>query len=306
MAINQNEIQQLGHLELIAKQVVEGFITGLHKSPFHGFSVEFAEHRLYNAGESTRFIDWKLYGRTDKMFVKRFEEETNLRCQLVVDNSSSMHYPEPDKKNPGVLNKIAFASNCAAAITYLLKMQRDAVGLSIFSDKVDLNTPAKSTTVHHKLLYASLERAIAAPKELCKTSAAKALHEIAESIHKRSLVAIFSDMFEASNSADLFSALQHLKYAKHEVILFHVVDKSKELDFNFENRPYEFIDVETGEKVKVHSNQVRSAYLNAMTTFEKELKLKCAQYKIDFVEADINKGYKQVLMPYLIKREKML
>jgi uncharacterized protein (DUF58 family) len=306
MAINQNEIQQLGHLELIAKQVVEGFITGLHKSPFHGFSVEFAEHRLYNAGESTRFIDWKLYGRTDKMFVKRFEEETNLRCQIVVDNSSSMHYPEPDKKHPEVMNKITFSSYCAAAITYLLKMQRDAVGMSIFSDKVDVNTPAKSTTVHHKLLYSYLEKAIQQPKELCKTSAAKAIHEIAESIHKRSLVVIFSDMFEAANAADLFSALQHLKYAKHEVILFHVVDKSKELDFNFENRPYEFIDVETGEKVKVHSNQVREAYLDAMTTFEKELKLKCAQYKIDFVEADINKGYKQVLMPYLIKREKMM
>lgn len=305
MAINQNEIQQLGHLELIAKQVVEGFITGLHKSPFHGFSVEFAEHRLYNAGESTRFIDWRLYGRTDKMFVKRFEEETNLRCQIVVDNSSSMHYPEPDKKQQ-VFNKITFASYCAAALTHLLKMQRDAVGLSIFSDKVDVNTPAKSTTVHHKLLYSYLEKAIQTPKELCKTSAAKALHEIAESIHKRSLVVVFSDMFEAGNAADLFSALQHLKYARHEVILFHVVDKSKELEFTFENRPYEFIDVETGEKVKVHSNQVRTGYLEAMNAFEKELKLKCAQYKIDFVEADINKGYKQVLMPYLIKREKMM
>ncbi len=307
MVINQNEIQQLGHLELIAKQVVEGFITGLHKSPFHGFSVEFAEHRLYNSGESTRFIDWKLYGRTDKMFIKRFEEETNLRCQLVVDNSSSMHYPEPDKKNPQQLNKITFSAYCAASIAYLLKMQRDAVGLSIFSDKVEVSTPAKSTTVHHKLLYTYLERAIAENPQQRQTSAASALHQIAENIHKRSLVVIFSDMFEAGgNSAELFSALQHLKYAKHEVILFHVVDKSKELDFSFENRPYEFIDVETGEKVKVHSNQVRTAYLEAISTFEKELKLKCAQYRIDFVEADINKGYRQVLLPYLIKREKMM
>ncbi|MEO8147149.1 MAG: DUF58 domain-containing protein [Bacteroidia bacterium] len=307
MAINQNEIQHLGHLELIAKQVVEGFITGLHKSPFHGFSVEFAEHRLYNTGESTRFIDWKLYGRTDKMFVKRFEEETNLRCQLVVDNSSSMHYPELDKKNPSLMNKITFSAYCAASITHLLKMQRDAVGLSIFSDKVEVSTPAKSTTVHHKLLYNYLENAIAENPQLRKTSAASALHEIAENIHRRSLVVIFSDMFEAGgNESELFSALQHLKYAKHEVILFHVVDKTKELDFAFENRPYEFIDVETGDRVKVHSNQVRTAYLEAMSTFEKELKLKCAQYKIDFVEADINKGYKQVLMPYLIKREKMM
>ena len=190
---------------------------------------------------------------------------------------------------------------------YLLKMQRDAVGLSIFSDKVEVSTPAKSTSVHHKLLYNYLEKAIAENPQQRKTSAASALHEIAENIHKRSLVAIFSDMFEAGgNESELFSALQHLKYAKHEVILFHVVDKTKELDFAFENRPYEFIDVETGDRVKVHSNQVRTAYLEAMSAFEKELKLKCAQYKIDFVEADINKGYKQVLMPYLIKREKMM
>lgn len=307
MAINQNEIQQTGHLEFIARQVVEGFITGLHKSPFHGFSVEFAEHRIYNAGESTKHIDWKLYGRTDKLFVKRFEEETNLRCQVILDNSSSMHYPEPDKKQPDLRNKITFSAYCAASIMYLLKMQRDAVGLSIFSDTVELQTPAKSTTVHHKLLYQKLDQAISAPATRRKTFAAEALHQIAEHIHKRSLVVIFSDMMEdASNDhKDIFNALQHLKYNKHEVILFHVVDKSKEIDFNFENRPYLFIDVETGEQVKVHSNQVKDQYVEAMAAYKKELMLKCAQYKIDFVEADIQAGYRQVLLPYLIKREKM-
>ena len=144
--INTGEIQQLSHLELLAKQVVEGFITGLHKSPFHGFSVEFAEHRLYNKGESTKHIDWRLYGRTDKLFVKRYEEETNLRCQLIIDNSSSMHFPDESKGK--VQNKINFSVHAAAAIAYMLRMQRDAVGLSIFSDQIEINTKAKSSSGH--------------------------------------------------------------------------------------------------------------------------------------------------------------
>jgi len=305
MALTPKEYTQFTHLELIARQVVEGFITGLHKSPFHGFSVEFAEHRIYNTGESTRHIDWKLYGKTDKLFTKRYDEETNLRCQLIVDNSASMHFPEFDKKNPNVLNKITFSAHCAASIMQLLKMQRDASGLSIFSDQVELNTPAKSSTVHHKLLLHKLEEAIASNGS-SSTQLASALHQIAETIHKRSLVIIFSDMFEnTGDSKELFSALQHLRYNKHEVILFHVVDKRLELDFSFENRPYQFIDVESGQEVKVHTSQVREAYLKNINSFKNELSLKCAQYRIDFVEADVNKGYKQVLMPYLMKRAKM-
>ena len=308
MPINQQEVQQISHLELLARQVVEGFITGLHKSPFHGFSVEFAEHRLYNTGESTRHIDWKLYGRSDKLFVKRYEEETNLRCHIILDNSSSMHFPGVDLLEKGVMNKITFSAHCAAAIMNLLKMQRDAVGLSVFSDKLDVNTPARSSTLHQKLLYMKLEEAMnSGGTEVKKqTAAAEALHQVADTIHKRSLVVILSDMMDSTgNINDLFNALQHLKYNKHEVILFHVNDKKLEMDFKFDNRPYQFIDVETGEKVKVHSNQVRDIYLEKMSKFHRELKLKCAQYKIDFIEADIHEGYKQVLLPYLIKRQKM-
>ncbi len=305
--INQQQIHTLGHLELLAKQVVEGFITGLHKSPFHGFSVEFAEHRIYNTGEPTRHIDWKLYGRTDKLFVKRYEEETNLRCQLVLDNSSSMHYPDADKKKPEVQNKITFSAYCCAAIMNLLKMQRDAVGLTVFSDRIETHTAAKSSSVHHKLLYRKLEDALADHNEKRKTSASDALHEIAENIHKRSLIIIFSDMFDnaGKDSQELFNALQHLKYAKHEVILFHVTDKSKEEDFEFQNRPYQFIDVETGDQVKVHSNQVKDIYIKAMADYKKELLLKCAQYRIDVVEADISQGFHHVLMSYMIKRQRM-
>lgn len=287
---------------------MEGFITGLHKSPFHGFSVEFAEHRLYNKGESTRHIDWKLYGRTDKLFIKRYEEETNLRCQIIIDNSSSMYFPVPDGKSAKD-NKITFSVYCAAALIELLKRQRDAVGLSTFSDNVEVQTGARSSSLHHKMLYHELEKMIQPRKadEHKKTSAVKALHQIAEAIHKRSLVIIFSDMMDSqADSDELFSALQHLKHNKHEVILFHVTDKQKEQDFEFENRPYRFIDMETGEEVKLHPNEIKETYLKEMSDYKKELMLKCGQYKIDFVEADINLGFDQVLMPYLVKRTKML
>ncbi len=307
-SIDQKSIRQFTHLELIAKQVVEGFITGLHKSPFHGFSVEFAEHRLYNKGESTKHIDWKLYGRTDKLFMKRYEEETNLRCQLIIDDSTSMYFPIPDGKDHKQ-NKITFSVHCAAAMIELLKRQRDAVGLSIFSEKVDVHTPAKSSSLHHKMLYHELEKRIQ-PHDVKinrKTSAISALHEIAEGIHKRSLVMIFSDMMDSTADADeLFSALQHLKHKKHEVILFHVTDKGKEMEFDFENRPYRFVDMETGEEIKLHPNEIKDSYLTQMAEYKKELMLKCGQYKIDFVEADINQGFDQVLMPYLVKRTRMM
>jgi uncharacterized protein (DUF58 family) len=306
--INQQPLQQFTHLELIAKQVVEGFITGLHKSPFHGFSVEFAEHRLYNKGESTKHIDWKLFGRTDKLFIKRYEEETNLRCQIIIDDSSSMYFPIPDEKT-GKKNKITFSAYCAAAIIALLKNQRDAVGLSVFSEEVEFHSAAKSSSLHHKMLYHQLEKLIQPydVKVHKKTSAVEALHQIADSIHKRSLVVIFSDMMDSkSNAEELFSALQHLKHNKHEVVLFHVVDKEKEMDFEFDNRPYRFIDMETGEEVKLHPSQIKETYLAQMADYKKELMLKCGQYKIDFVEADINLGFDQVLMPYLVKRTRMM
>jgi len=305
MAIDFQEVRGLGNIELIARQVVEGFITGLHKSPMHGFSVEFAEHRIYNKGESTKHIDWKLFARSEKLFVKRYEEETNLRCQIVLDNSSSMYFPEDDEDSE-VFNKITFSAYCAASIMLLLKKQRDAVGLSVFSEDVEIHTPAKSSSVHHTMLYNELDKLLGKRIGSKKTSAADALHHIADNIHKRSLVVIFSDMMDNStNQEDLLSALQHLRHNKHEVILFHVVDKKKEVDFDFENRPYRFIDNETGEEVKVHPNKVKKQYIESMDNFIRNLKLRCGKYKIDFVEADINLGFKQVLQPYLLKREKL-
>lgn len=304
--LNESTIRDLGNLELLARQVVEGFIIGLHKSPFHGFSVEFAEHRLYNQGEAMKNIDWKVFARTDKLFTKRFEEETNLRCQIVIDASSSMYFPEVTRESKDYINKLRFSAIASAALMNLLLKQRDAFGLSIFDDDLQIQSNVKSSTSHYRLMLTYLDQIIHNPERNKSTSAAKSLHQIADSIHKRSMIIIFSDMFEqTANTDELFSALQHLKHNKHEVVLFHVVDKSKEVDFEFSNRPYLFIDMETGEKVRLQPNQVKTHYISQMKEFMEQLQFKCLQYKIDFVEADIHKGFRNILQSYLVKRTRM-
>jgi len=304
--IDRRRFQSLGRLELLAKQAVEGFITGMHKSPFHGFSVEFAEHRQYNTAESTRFIDWKLFARTEKLFVKRYEEETNLRCQILIDTSSSMYFPNGIKPEGEDYNKIKFSIYGAAALMELLRRQRDAVGITLFSDKIQTHTRAASSAAHHNYLYSELEGVLETVGETKqrKTSVADALHEIAESIHKRSMVVIFSDMMDNSAN-DVFPALQHLRHNKHDVILFHVADKRLEDNFAFDNRPYTFVDLESGEELKLNPADIRDTYKERMAAFKQELKVKCGQYAIDFMEVDINEGFNQVLMQYLIKRQKL-
>ncbi|MFT7298973.1 MAG: hypothetical protein ACI81S_001902 [Sphingobacteriales bacterium] len=297
--INLSEVDQFQNLEFLAKQVVAGFITGLHKSPFHGFSVEFSEHRLYNNGESIKNIDWKLYARSEKLFVKRFEEETNLRCHIVIDHSSSMFYP--DKRE----NKLHFSLLSAAAIIQLLKRQRDAAGLSVMSDALEVHTPAKSNNVHLNFIYSEMEKLFENQIPNKVADIPKVLHQIAEAIHKRSLVVIFSDMFDNENSEKIFDALQHLRHYNNEVVLFHVTDKSTELDFDFEDRPYKFTDLESGEEVKVQAGDIKEIYKERISSLKHQLSLKCAQYGIDFVEADIKAGFGPVLQAYLVKRQKM-
>lgn len=304
----EQEIQRLGKLEFFARQVVEGFLAGLHKSPFHGFSVEFAEHRAYNPGESTRHIDWKLMARTDKVFVKKYEEETNLRCQLVIDASSSMFFPQVKVGDATSLNKIRFATHASAALMQLLRMQRDAAGLSVFADKVFVNERARSNSVHLRHLFSKLENLLDDETATSgrKTFAVDALHAIAQQVHQRSLIVIFSDMLDNSERADeLFSALQHMRFHKHEVILFHVVDRKNELDLELEDRPYTFVDMESGEQVKANPAEVREAYRSAMSDHWHQLKLKCGQYRIDLVDADINKGFEPILLEFLVKRARM-
>lgn len=298
-----SDLKQFENLELLAKQVVEGFITGLHKSPFHGFSVEFAEHRLYNTGESIKNIDWKLFGRTDKLFVKRFEEETNLRTQIILDISSSMLFPYKEKTRQ---NKLMFSTLSVASLIYLLRKQRDAVGLTFFSDDIELHTHTKMSSVHARMLYNKLNVLAFGDHPLNKKSEpAKLLHLISEKIHKRSLVMFFSDMFSSEDPEKLFAALQHLKHNKHEVILFHVTDKEHEAELKYQNRPYKFIDMESGEVVKLNPNNIRDFYQNSTGNFYNNLKLKCGQYKIDFVQADVKSDFREILIPYLIKRSKL-
>ena len=307
-SIDHNRIHPLSSLELMANQVVEGFIIGLHKSPFHGFSVEFAEHRQYNAGESTRHIDWKLFGRSDKMFVKRFEEETNLRCRIIIDRSSSMYFPKMDAPTIDKPNKIVFSVYAAAALMALMKKQRDVTGLSLFTDKVELHSQARSSTIHQKYLYTEPEKLLDL-KSLGTdnyTNVTDSLHDIAEMIHRRSLVIIFSDMFDDINrQEEMFSSLQHLKHYKHEVILFHVIDKKVEEELELEDRPYKFIDMESGELLRVNPVEIREKYQEAAKTAKHELEMRCGRYGIDYVEADINNGFEGILLPYLLKRKKL-
>lgn len=302
MPIDRLKLAQFGNLELLARQVVEGFITGMHKSPFHGFSVEFAEHRLYNNGESIRHIDWKLFGRTERMYTKKYEEETNLRCYFVIDSSSSMYFKYTD------ISKFEFSVYAVASLMELLRRQRDAVGLSFFNEKVEFVSESKSSQSHHRQLYIELEKGLKAynPKEKNKTSTSDSLHEIAELIHKRSLVVIFTDLLDDPNRLnEIIEALQHLKHNKHEVLLFQVMDKDIEKDLNLENRPYELIDMETGEKMKLNPNEIRETYEKKIKSYFEEIRLRCVNLSIDFIEADISDGVEPILQQCLIKRQKM-
>ncbi|MBL4663666.1 MAG: DUF58 domain-containing protein [Flavobacteriaceae bacterium] len=300
-----NEITGFKNLELLATQVVEGFISGMHKSPFHGFSAEFAEHKIYNNGESTKHIDWKLYAKTDKLYTKRYEEETNLRCHLIIDNSSSMHYPALKEFHIDSLNKIGFAALASAAIMNLLKRQRDAIGMSIYSDTYEVYASEKGSERHHQLLLGHLNNAISQSSKNVQTKTYAHLHLIAEKLKRRSLVFLFTDMFQSDvEEEQLFEALQHLKYNKHEVVLFHTFDKKKEQEFDFNNRPKRFIDVETGDYVNLYADNIKESYEKAVQGYFSDLKLKCAQYRIKYVMADVNEGFNKILTTYLIERQK--
>lgn len=300
LKLDTEHLLQTGNLELLAKQVIEGFITGLHKSPYHGFSVEFAEHRLYNTGESTRHIDWKLYARTEKLFTKRYEEETNLRCYMAIDCSSSMFFPQEG------LSKISFSVYAAASLMQLLSKQRDASGLCLFDEQINYLSEARATGLHRRLMFGRMEQLLKAPQQNKGSNIAKVLHELSESIHKRSMVMVFTDMLDSTVDLDeLFSALQHLRFNKHEVILFHVSDKKLEAEFDFSNRPYVFVDMETGERMKLQPQAFKKQYLEAWDNFKKELVTRCMQYKIDFVEAEVGTDFAQVLLPFIMKRAKL-
>lgn len=304
MNLDISDINHFDKLDLLAKQAVEGFITGLHKSPYHGFSIEFSEHKLYNQGESTRHIDWKVFAKSDRLYTKRFEEETNLRCHLILDTSNSMYYPEHPKTT-----KLNFSIFAAACLSYLCQKQRDGFGLTFFTDKISYQSEIKSSASHLHLILKELNKLSNISKPATSnTNISQTLEYLAQSVHRRSLIVLFSDLFDAANEMQnnlLFNALLHLKHNKHEIIIFNISDKNTELDFNFDNTPYRFVDSESGEIMKIIPSQVKEQYTHHATAFLNEIKFKCEQFKITFVDVDINEGWDKIMLSFLVKRAKM-
>jgi len=296
-------ISEFKHLELLANQVVEGFISGMHKSPFHGFSAEFAEHKIYNSGESTKNIDWKLFAKTDRLYSKRYEEETNLRCHIIIDNSSSMHYPKLNSNELFFKNKIGFSVLASAVLMNLLKKQRDAVGLSVYSDTYEYYSPEKGSDRHHRMLLNKLEELLESPKISKKTDTITFLHQIAEKIHRRSMIILFTDMFQNGEKEKLFNALQHLKHNKHRVVIFHVYDSKSELHFNYDNSPRKFIDLETNMEINVFADNIQAEYEKKVKEYFQEIALTCAQNKIKYVPVAVSDDFEKVLTTYLIEKQ---
>lgn len=304
---NIEKISSFQHLELVANQVVEGFISGMHKSPFHGFSAEFAEHKVYNVGESTKHIDWKLFAKTDRLYTKRFEEETNLRCHIIIDNSSSMHYPKLKVGQNFYENKIGFSVLASAVLMNLLKKQRDAVGLSVFSDTYEYYAPEKGSDRHHRMILNTLENLLEIPVTQKTTDAVTFLHQIAEKIHRRSMIILFTDMFHSGNSTvdeeALFTALQHLKHNKHKVVLFHVVDAKTEVNFDFNNAPRKFVDIETGEEVAIYADNVKEEYEKEVEKYFKKLSLTCSQNRIKYIPVSVDESFEKIMTTYLVEKQ---
>jgi uncharacterized protein (DUF58 family) len=285
--------------------VVEGFISGLHKSPFHGFSVEFAEHRPYNPGDDFKHIDWKVYAKKERFFVKQYEEETNLRSYIMLDTSSSMLF-----KHFGEWSKLRYGIHYAASLMYMMHRQRDACGLIPFNDTIETFIPAKSTYAHLRQIYTELERELLREDEKNpeprKTASAQAIHEVAERLNHRSLVIIVTDLFENVEEHDaIISALKHLRHRKHEVLLFNGREKKSERDLDFPDRRFVFQDMELGDEVEVLPAQVRQDYQQKVEEYTKKFRMACSEFEIDFEQMDTQSSFDTALLAYLTKRKRL-
>lgn len=300
MNINPEILSQIKGLELKAKKIIEGFIAGLHKSPYHGFSVEFAEHRPYNTGDDFKHIDWKVYAKKERFYVKQYEEETNLRCFLVLDTSSSMYF-----KHKAQWTKLEYSAYLAAAMAYLMQGQRDAVGFASFADTLRTILPAKGTRRHLRRIFLEIEPYLTINKGDFTASAA-ALHELAERIHQRSLVVIFTDLFENIETHDaLISALKHLRHRKHEVILFNITEHYTELNLNLEYERYLLEDLESGEQLEISPAQVAQDYRAKVTMYLQRFKQACNEFQIDFESVSTEQPFSEALIHYLKKRSRL-
>ena len=281
----------LDSISLKAKMVVEGYIIGQHRSPYHGFSVEFAEHRSYESGDEIRHIDWKLYGKTNKLYIKRYEEETNLRAHLILDTSKSMNY------SSGNISKLEYGSYLLAALSYLMISQQDAAGVVLFDESIRSFVPPKSTSSHLNILLNTLD------VKSCgvDTNIEPVLHEMAEKINKRGLVIIISDLFDNPNN--IMNGLKHFRHNKQEVIIFHILDKN-ELEFNFNSRT-QFIDMESGENITTDPWHIRDDYQNLIINQQKFYKQECGLNKIDYIPLYTHDNLDKGISEYFNKRQKL-
>lgn len=285
-------VAKLGNLELIARLVVEGFITGLHRSPYHGFSVEFAEYRQYRDGDETKNIDWKVFARTNKYYVKQYEEETNLRAMVAIDTSASMKYA-----SKGNISKFQYSAYLAAALSMLMINQRDAVGLALYDSEINTLMPSNSKPSFINQILKTLAN-VTPSKE---THTARALDMLAERIKRRGLVVIMSDFFDDRES--VLNALKHFRHRNHEVLAFHVLDP-REIDFKL-GAASNFVDMETGEELLTQPYHIQKSYASAMEEYIDSIRRECRNHQIDYILLDTSMPFDKGLRDYLTKRRKM-
>ena len=284
-------VYRLSRLDLVARLVVEGFITGLHRSPYHGFSVEFSEYRPYMPGDPLRHVDWKVWGRTDRFYVKQFEEETNLRAYLLLDSSGSMGYTS------GNVTKLQYAVYLSAALSYLMLLQRDAVGVVTFDTKIRSYLPPRSVFSYLHVLLREMDQL----KSRGKTHVSNTFHDLAERLKRRGLIIVLSDLFD--DPVDVLNALKHFRHRKHEVIVFHILDPM-ETTFGFEGDTL-FVDMETGDKIHTQPWHIRSEYRKKVDRFLEDYKRECRQHRIDYVAMDTSQSFEMALFKYLVMRKRI-
>lgn len=292
-------LARVKNLSLAARGVVEGFISGLHASPYRGFSVEFAEHRNYSRGDNLRHLDWKMMARTDRLYVKQYEEETNLRAQIVLDTSDSMLY-----RHGAAISKLQYSAYLAAILAYVMVKQQDAIGLTTFDSQLRLDMPARTSERHFGEMMRQLERTcdelaeVSSPRTNSGTDIADTLHRLAERFERRYLIVLISDLYDDPEA--VIRALHHFRHKRHQIILFHVFDRA-ELDFSFAETT-RFVDMESGEKLQVDPAYVRQDYLQQIAEFVDGYRKACRDCQIDYVMTDTSTPYDSVISRYLSKR----